>query len=126
MFGIGTPELMLILGLALVVFGPKKLPELAKGLGRAVREFKKATEEMKENFQDETIELSKLKKTLMGEISDATEPVRSALKEAEVSASTASADKTVDGVIAAAGSTGETEKKQKEDATQDTPAPQAQ
>ncbi len=126
MFGVGTPELMLILGLALVIFGPKKLPDLAKGLGRAVREFKKATEEMKENFQDETIELSKLKKTLMGEINSATEPVRSALKEAEVSASTASADKTVDRAIAAGDSTGEAEKKQKEDARPETTAQQAQ
>ena len=43
MFGIGMPEMILILAIALIVIGPKKLPDLAKSLGRAMREFKKAT-----------------------------------------------------------------------------------
>lgn len=43
-------ELLVILGIALIVFGPKKLPELAKHLGKAMREFRKATEEVKENI----------------------------------------------------------------------------
>ena len=50
MFGIGMTELLVILGIALIVFGPKKLPELAKHLGKAMREFRKATEEVKENI----------------------------------------------------------------------------
>lgn len=44
MFGIGPGELIVILILALIIFGPNKLPDLAKTLGRTVREFKKATE----------------------------------------------------------------------------------
>ena len=48
MFGIGMPELLLILAIALIVIGPKKLPDLAKSLGRAMREFKKATNEFKD------------------------------------------------------------------------------
>ncbi len=45
MFGrLGTGELMLILGIALVVFGPSKLPELGKALGKGIREFKQHTE----------------------------------------------------------------------------------
>ena len=58
MFGIGMPEMLLILVIALIVVGPKKLPDLAKSLGRAFGEFKRATSELKEsidlddNFQD--------------------------------------------------------------------------
>jgi sec-independent protein translocase protein TatB len=50
MFGIGMPEMLLILAVALIVIGPKKLPDLAKSLGRAMGEFKKATSEMKQSI----------------------------------------------------------------------------
>ncbi len=61
MFGIGMPEMILILAIALIVIGPKKLPDLAKSLGRAMREFKKATNEFKETMQIDS-ELSDVKK----------------------------------------------------------------
>ena len=51
MFGIGMPELLLILGLALIVLGPKKLPELAKALGKGLAEFRRATDELKSEFR---------------------------------------------------------------------------
>lgn len=51
MFGVSTPELLIILGVALVILGPQKLPDLAKALGRAVGEFRKATSEIKETFE---------------------------------------------------------------------------
>jgi TatA/E family protein of Tat protein translocase len=54
MFDIGLPELLVILGIALPVFGSKKLPDLAKGLGKEIKEFKNATEEVKESSQRET------------------------------------------------------------------------
>ena len=44
------PDLLVILAIALIVFGPKKLPELAKTIGKALGEFKKTTEEIKENI----------------------------------------------------------------------------
>ena len=50
MFGIGMPEMLIILALALIIIGPKKLPDLAKSMGRAMREFKKATSEFKESL----------------------------------------------------------------------------
>lgn len=62
MFGIGMPEMILILAIALVVLGPKKLPDLAKSLGRAMREFKKATSEFKESIDVDT-DLKDVKKT---------------------------------------------------------------
>ena len=51
MFGIGMPELLLILALALIVLGPKKLPELAKTLGKGLAEFRRATDEIKDEFR---------------------------------------------------------------------------
>ena len=54
MFGIGMTELLLIVGLALIVLGPKKLPELARALGKGFAEFKRATNELKNTIEIET------------------------------------------------------------------------
>jgi Tat protein translocase TatB subunit len=83
-FNIGFPELLIIVAIALIVFGPNKLPELAKAFGKAMREFKKATEEVKESFEAETKDLEELKSSLTQEnfltdlaeeITASTEPV---------------------------------------------------
>ncbi len=51
MFGkIGMQELILILALALIIFGPRKLPEIGRSIGQGIREFKKATTEMQKNI----------------------------------------------------------------------------
>lgn len=60
MFGIGMPEMILILAVALIVIGPKKLPDLAKSLGKAMGEFKKATRDLKDSMQIDT-ELKEVK-----------------------------------------------------------------
>jgi Tat protein translocase TatB subunit len=54
MFGIGMPELLLILALALIVIGPKKLPDIARALGRGLAEFRRATDELKHTFHEES------------------------------------------------------------------------
>ena len=80
MFGIGMPELLLLLAIALIVIGPKKLPDLAKSLGRAMREFKKATNEFKETIQIDE-DLSDVKKAFDGlgdDIKDSISPKKDA------------------------------------------------
>lgn len=54
MFGIGMPELLLIMAVALIVIGPKKLPDLARSLGRGLSEFRKATDELKNTLNEES------------------------------------------------------------------------
>jgi TatA/E family protein of Tat protein translocase len=54
MFGsLGLPELLLIFVVALIVFGPKKLPEIGRTLGKALGEFKKATDDLKNTIERE-------------------------------------------------------------------------
>ena len=54
MFGpVGVPELIIIFTIALIIFGPRKLPELGKSLGRSLSEFKRASNELKSTLDDE-------------------------------------------------------------------------
>ncbi len=52
-FGIGLPEMALILVIALLVFGPKKLPEIGRSLGKAIRGFQDASKEFENEFKRE-------------------------------------------------------------------------
>ena len=53
MFNLGFPEVMVIFMLALLIFGPRKLPELGRSLGRGLSEFKRATNELKKTWEEE-------------------------------------------------------------------------
>lgn len=65
MFGIGMPELLVIAVVALLVVGPKKLPDIAKALGKGLSEFRKATDSATETLK-ETLKTDDLKKEMDG------------------------------------------------------------
>jgi Tat protein translocase TatB subunit len=71
MFGIGMPEMLMLLAVALIVIGPKKLPDLAKSLGRALGEFKRATSDLKDSIETQTG---------LGEVRDSIDEVKEGIK----------------------------------------------
>jgi len=78
MFGIGMPELIIIFVIALIIIGPKKLPDLARALGKGMAEFRKATNEIKSNLDMED--------ELKGIEEELTDSVSGMIHEAEIEA----------------------------------------
>ena len=62
-FGIGLPEMGLIMVVALLIFGPKKLPEIGRSMGKAVRSFQEASKEFESEFKREADQLEQAVKT---------------------------------------------------------------
>lgn len=80
------PDLLVILAIALIIFGPKKLPELAKTIGKAMGEFKKTTEEMKESIGIKELEGIKSNLTGMDLFTDLAEKVSASMVSQEPTA----------------------------------------
>ena len=72
MFGsLGLPELLMIFAVALIVFGPRRLPEIGKTLGKALNEFKKATDDLKSTIERE-VQVEETKKMISPLVNPAT------------------------------------------------------
>ena len=75
MGSLGWPEIMIILVIALIIFGPRKLPELGKSLGNSLAHFRRASEDFKRTWEDEVeAEKRKLDLPTWNEIESSTEP----------------------------------------------------
>jgi sec-independent protein translocase protein TatA len=88
-FGIGLPEMVLIFVLALLVFGPKKLPEIGKSVGKAIRGFQDASREFENEFKKEAETLEKA----------VSAPMRATLEEKEQPSLNPAADEVPEAAI---------------------------
>lgn len=90
---IGLPELLIILVVVLLIFGPRRLPEMAKGIGQSVREFRKGLRDMKDDFESAAEESDvKAGKTAgpAGEAQAAATPAATEVPTAEIAESRSS------------------------------------
>ena len=82
MFGIGLPEMIIIMVIALIVIGPSKLPELARALGKGMAEFRRATQEIKDSLDiDEDIQ--DIKNDLIDSVSGLDKPLDMGIEKPE-------------------------------------------
>ena len=96
MFGIGMQELLLILVVALIILGPKKLPEVAKSLGKAMNEFKRATNDIKESLEvDQSLKTVKKSFDVMNDTQPAASANASASGPSDVKAASPSHEETI-------------------------------
>src|SRR3954451_21693718 len=102
---LGFSEMLMIFVIALLVFGPKKLPELGKSLGKGIREFKKATDELKSSWEDQVKDISQPLNDMKRDIHNMGQDFKSDLYkhiEASTTASTTSTEPEAKAQIATA------------------------
>ena len=85
MFGLGAMEILIILVIAFMLFGPKELPEIGKQVGKAVKGFKETTEDLRQSVEPEinmiTQELKSVEQDLESSIKEAEEKIKGATDE---------------------------------------------
>ena len=85
MFGLGAMEILIILVIAFMLFGPKELPEIGKQIGKAVKGFKETTEDLRQSVEPEinmiTQELKSVEQDFESSIKDAEEQIKGATDE---------------------------------------------
>jgi len=103
MGSIGTQEIIIIFIIALIVFGPRKLPELGKTIGKGLAEFKKASNELRQTWEEE-VNLDKEKASINSSLSESTGNLPDIVNDIKSSVSEIAGDvnKSVDSVVSAA------------------------
>ena len=85
MFGLGAMEILIILVIAFMLFGPKELPEIGRQVGKAVKGFKETTEDLRQSVEPEinmiTQELKSVEQDFESSIKDAEEQIKGATEE---------------------------------------------
>lgn len=93
MFGIGMPEMIVILAIALIVIGPSKLPEIARSIGKGYGEFSKSMRGMREDFEDMTSGFEEERQMLENPIEEIAKKAKSSLYGDEPSSTATAAEK---------------------------------
>ena len=103
MGSIGTQEIILIFIIALIVFGPRKLPEIGKTIGKGLAEFKKASNELRQTWEDE-VKIDKENSSLKNTLSESTGGLSEIVNEIknDVAEITGDINKSVDNAVSAA------------------------
>lgn len=118
MFGIGLPEMIIIMVIALIVIGPSKLPELARALGKGMAEFRKATQEIKDSL-DIDEDFQAVKNDLADTVSGIEQTISSQVYDPTGDQGYTSGDERIDSIYEEKGEEGDEQEEREEKIAQD-------